>query len=212
VGKKLIEYNKRQRTIPDERLTGGRTDTMSTQRILTFLLVAVLAGCGPTISYDVKVTHDFRVKTDYSKFSSYQWVPLVETVNVEEIKRDTLASLKIAFTDAFEARGYKRVKNNPDFIIALYVMSGGKIISSDWGYNYQWDQRSWGDYQMERRVSVKEVGEGTLVLDILDAGKKELLWSGTASAVLKPGASGADRNKKIDEAVEKLLAKFPPPE
>ena len=189
---------------------GGRKDFMSTRRFFTVFLVMLLAGCGPTISYDVKVQHDFRVKTDYSRFSTYQWIPLSQTVDVSSIKRDTLASLKIAFTDAFDARGYERIKGNPDFVVALYVMTGGKIISSDWGYNYGWDKRSWGDYQMERRVSTKEVGEGTLVLDILNGNQGELLWSGSASAILKPGASGTDRNKKIDEAVEKLLAKFPP--
>jgi hypothetical protein len=46
---------------------------MSTRHFFTFLLAASLAGCGPTIRYDVKVTHDFRVKADYSKFSTYQW-------------------------------------------------------------------------------------------------------------------------------------------
>ena len=59
-------------------------------------------------------------------------------------------------------------------------------------------------------MSAKEVSEGTLVLDILDGPSGDLFWSASASAVLKPGASGADRNKKIDEAVAKLLAKFPP--
>ena len=191
---------------------GGRKDFMSTRRFFTVFLVMLLAGCGPTISYDVKVQHDFRVKADYSRFSTYQWIPLSQTVDMSSIKRDTLASIKIAFTDALQARGLKRVERGPDLLVAVYVMSGGKILSTDWGYNYAWDQRSWGDYSMERRVSTKEVSEGTIVLDILDARKKELLWSGTASAVLKPGASGADRNEKIDEAVEKLLAKFPPPE
>jgi len=183
---------------------------MNTRCLLTILLVAALAGCGPTIRYDVKVTHDFRAKIDYSSLKTYQWVPLSQTVNTADIDVNTLASLKIAFTDAFDARGYERIKGNPDFVVALYAMTGGKIISSDWGYNYGWDKRSWGDYQMERRVSTKEVGEGTLVLDILNGNQGELLWSGSASAVLKPGASGTDRNKKIDEAVEKLLAKFPP--
>ena len=183
---------------------------MNARRLLTILLVAALAGCGPTISYEVKVKHNILVETDYRRLRTYQWVPLSQTVNTADIKRDTLASLKIAFTDAFDAKGYMRVKGNPDFVVALYVMSGGKIISSDWGYNYGWDQRSWGDYQMERRVSTKEVTEGSLVLDILDGPSGDLIWSASASAVLKPGSSGEDRNKMIDDAVEKLLAKFPP--
>ena len=183
---------------------------MNTRRLLTILLVAALAGCGPTISYDVKVKHNILVEADYNMFKTYQWIPLSQTVNTADVKMDTLASLKIAFTDAFGAKGYKRVESNPDFVVALYAMSGGRILTSDWGYNYGWDKQSWGDYQMERRVSTKEVSEGSLVLDILDGPNGDLIWSASASAVLKPGASGTDRNKKIDEAVEKLLAKFPP--
>ena len=89
---------------------------MNMRRLLTILLVAALAGCGPTISYDVKVKHNVLVETDYSRLRTYQWVPLSQTVNAAEMDVNTLASLKIAFTDAFDAKGYMRVKGNPDFV------------------------------------------------------------------------------------------------
>ena len=168
-------------------------------------------GLYPTaLPRSVAVTHDFSHDTDFSGLRNYQWVPLSETMASGQFSTDTVASMKIAFTDALEAKGFTRVKSNPDFLVALFGVTEGKIQSTDWGYNYQWDKRSWGGYWDERRVSAREYDEGTIVLDILDPASGDLIWSGTAVAVLFEGMSGDKRNKRIDDAVAKLLEQFPP--
>jgi hypothetical protein len=184
---------------------------MSARYLFIPVLTVLLAACGPTIDYSVKVKHTPVPGATLEKLETYQWVPLSKTVDAAAFDTNFLVSLKVAFTDAIEAKGYRRAKDGADLLVALYVSKDGRIISSDWGWNYQWDQKAWDDYWLERRVSAKEVGEGTLMLDILDGRKKELVWSGTAQAVIIPGASGAKRNERIDEAVEKLLAKLPSP-
>ena len=175
------------------------------------VLAALLTACGPTIDRSVRVSHAPFPEASLAKLTTYQWVPLSKTVDTASFDTNFLVSLKIAFTDAIEAKGYRNVKDGADLLVALYVSKDGKIISSDWGWGYQWDQQSWDGYWMERRVSAKEIGEGTLVLDIFDSRKKELVWSGTARAVIISGASAAKWNERIDEAVEKLLAKLPSP-
>jgi len=162
------------------------------------------------LSKSVAVTHDFSHETDFSGLKSYQWVPLSETMAEGQYPQDVMASMKIAFTDALKAKGFERVKNAPDFLVALYGVKEGKIQATDWGYNYRWDQNSWGGYWNERRISAREYEEGTMVLDILDPDERELIWSGTAVAVLFAGMSGDKRNQRIDEAVAKLLDQFPP--
>jgi hypothetical protein len=189
----------------------GRFGTMNVRYLLIPALTALLTGCGPTIDYSVRVSHAPVAEGSFEKLETYEWVPLSKTVDTASFGTDFLVSMKIAFTDAIEAKGYRRAKEGADLLVALYVSKNGRIISSDWGWGYQWDQQAWDGYWMERRVSAKEVGEGTLVLDILDSRKKELIWSGTAQAVVLPGASAAKWNERIDEAVEKLLAKLPSP-
>jgi hypothetical protein len=162
------------------------------------------------LSKSVAVTHDFSHETDFSGLKSYQWVPLSETMAEGQYPQNVMASMKIAFTDALKAKGFQRVKATPDFLVALYGVTEGKIQATDWGYNYRWDQASWGGYWDERRISAREYEEGTMVLDILHPVDKELIWSGTAVAVLFEGMSGDKRNQRIDEAVEKLLDQFPP--
>lgn len=184
---------------------------MRTRYLFIPVLAVLLTACGPTINYSVRVDHAPFPAASLEKLATYQWVPLSKTVDATSFDTNFLVSLKVAFTDAIEAKGYRHVKDGGDLLVALYVSKGGRIISSDWGWGYQWDQQAWDGYWMERRVSAKEIGEGTLVLDILDSRKKELVWSGTARAVIRPGASGTKRNERIDEAVEKLFAKLPSP-
>jgi len=184
---------------------------MRTRFLFIPVLAALLTSCGPSIDYSVRVDHAPFPAASLEKLATYQWVPLSKTVDTASFDTNFLVSLKVAFTDALEAKGYRSAKDGADLLVALYVSKGGRIISSDWGWGYQWDQQAWDGYWMERRVSAKDIGEGTLVLDIFDSRKKELIWSGTARAVIIPGAAAAKWNERIDEAVEKLLAKLPSP-
>ena len=52
---------------------------------------------------------------------------------------------------------------------------------------------------------------GTLVLDIVDARTKRLIWRGAAEGTLDRDISLENEEKIISEAVEKLLKDFPPP-
>ena len=169
---------------------------------------ALVAGCGPSLSYKVQVDHTVNDEADLSGYRTYGWVPLSETVNVAGADINTLTSMKIAFTDALEEKGYERAGDNPEMLVALYVARRQKILSAEWGLNYSIHPTVWDGYWMERRVSVREMEEGSIVLDIIDA-ESGLVWSGTAQALLKPGASGEERNRRIDEAVAKLLERLP---
>jgi hypothetical protein len=57
---------------------------------------------------------------------------------------------------------------------------------------------------------VQEYEEGTLVLDFVDADTKGLVWRGVATDALDAHATPEDRGKQIQEAVTKILAKYPP--
>jgi hypothetical protein len=58
--------------------------------------------------------------------------------------------------------------------------------------------------------TVSEVPVGTLIVDLVDANRKELVWRGTASDTLDPEASPEKKEKNLQEAMAKLLANYPP--
>ena len=51
---------------------------------------------------------------------------------------------------------------------------------------------------------------GTLTVDVYDPKLKSLVWRGSASDTLRAKVSPEKRQARIDKAVGKLLAKFPP--
>ena len=50
------------------------------------------------------------------------------------------------------------------------------------------------------------------IIDIVSASEKQLIWRGTASDEIYPGNSAEAREKRVREAVQQILALFPPPD
>ncbi len=98
------------------------------------------------------------------------------------------------------------VSDKPDFLIAIYGESQLKTEVVDWGYSPGRYGRYWGP----GRVDVYQYEEGTLILDCVDADLMELIWHGTATGAIEPNLSAEKRTKRINNAVAKILEKFPP--
>ncbi len=103
------------------------------------------------------------------------------------------------------AKGYTTDANNPDFLVLYHIGAEDKINVTDWGYGYG---RYGGRYG--RGVDVYQYKEGTLILDVIEAKSKQLVWRGFATGTIDPNASIETRKKKLDEVITKILAKFPP--
>jgi len=73
------------------------------------------------------------------------------------------------------------------------------------GYGYRWGG-GWGT----TNVRVNEILVGTLVIDVADANKKEVVWRGMGVKEVDTQAKAEKRDKNIAGAVKKILANFPP--
>ena len=58
---------------------------------------------------------------------------------------------------------------------------------------------------------VSEYQQGTLLLDVVKADNKQLIWRGTATDEVYPEPGQEAGEKRLREAVQKILAQFPPP-
>jgi hypothetical protein len=59
-------------------------------------------------------------------------------------------------------------------------------------------------------TTVRTYTEGTLILDVIDGERNELIWRGSASKTIDEMDSPEQREKTVQEAVGKLLKDFPP--
>jgi hypothetical protein len=133
-----------------------------------------------------------------------------------------------AFKDAFDRDGFqmKRVRvavdktlpahglaklekadEKPDLWVFLRVRTKNDKVITTWGGG-GWGWGWWGGGWMHSRVEDAPVG--TLVVDLVDAKTRELVWRGMASRDIDAGETQQDRAHVTQEAVDKLFADFPP--
>lgn len=103
-----------------------------------------------------------------------------------------------AVEDELAVKGYFRDDEEPDLYLSYYVAIKSEVVI-DSPYRTDWYD--------EGTIRVRRIHEGTLVLDVIDRAKNELLWRGTATRAL---TDDSIRNlSQIRDTVQKLLASFP---
>ena len=60
------------------------------------------------------------------------------------------------------------------------------------------------------RTIMREYERGTLLIDVLVPADRSLVWRGSASARIREESDPAQREQRIEEAVEAILDRFPP--
>ena len=166
--------------------------------ILVILSAAAAALACSTLSTNA----DYDPATDFSKYKTWDLK--------NDIKNELLARrIETAVNNELSKKGMTRDTRNPDVWVAVHgsLSKQTQIHTYDtgWGYGYGW--RYGGGMSTS---TVTEVPVGTLIVDLVDAGKKELVWRGTASDTLNPEASPEKKEQNLQEALAKLFANYPP--
>jgi hypothetical protein len=164
---------------------------------VALVLTATLVACASSITTSV----DYDQSVDFSKYRTYGWLP-------SRIGNDILERrLTAAIDRELASRGLVR-SDSPDLLIAIHGRLSKEIqyTAYDAGWGYGW--RRWGA-RGPTTVRRQEVPVGTLVVDLVDAGEKELVWRGSATSAIDTAASVEKREAAVREAVGKLFAEYP---
>ena len=85
------------------------------------------------------------------------------------------------------------------------------MYSTGWGYGWGWGGPRWGYgyafWPGWGYTTVSTYHEGSIVVDIVDREKEQLVWRGVATRVLGKKSSSEE---KIDQTMGRLMAGFPP--
>ena len=81
-----------------------------------------------------------------------------------------------------------------------------------WGGRWGWRYWRWGvAWPMTETRQVETYTDGTVVVTLVDAKSKEVVWEGEIPGVVSiPVANPADATDRINRAVEKLFERYPP--
>ena len=120
-------------------------------------------------------------------------------------------ALRERIAQAFHARGYALDERAPDFAVAVYASARERLDVTAWDYGYPYWPR-WGrGARVPLRERVTEYVEGTVVVDVVRAGTRELLWRGSGSTTLSedPTRDVAEL-RRVAAAVVKKFPKATP--
>ena len=178
--------------------------------LLAALLLALLAACatGPRISSDSDPRADFSA---YRTFAFYS--PLA-------IEREGYASLvsgrmKAAARAEMEARGYRYSEDDPDLWLNINAYMQRRtdvstIPEVDYAYYYSYRYRGYVAMPYWRdRTTVHRYTEGTMNVDLVDAGRNALVWEGIATGRATRNQDAASRDAAIDSTIAAIFAQFP---
>lgn len=185
-------------------------ERMKLKAVMLVCLLTLLSGCKIT----PPVTTDYDGSYDFSKLRSYAWVAAKDPS-----KASTLESRRQinAIETILNRKGFTKIdlQSSPDFLIRTHTIKDKKISVNSyyntWGYYPYYYPYYHGGLNYNNTFA-REYEVGTLVLDIVDPIKKEIVWRGSVSRKLGvyTNRTPEERNTLAFTNAEYLLVSFPP--
>jgi len=145
------------------------------------------------------VRYNFMPKTDFSKYRTYKWVK-IGNAHPDQIMD---AEIKQSVDSQLAAKGMTKTDSDKADLYIGYQTAVDQEIQWD-----AWGTRSFGSGMGSWTSSTISIG--TLVLDMYDPGREQLVWTGQATKTIDPSTNPEKNLKNLDKAVAKLLKNYPP--
>lgn len=171
------------------------------------LLALSLAACAQT---PVRTDHD--PQADWSALRDFAWVtpqqvrvddPMLDSqLLTRKVQRSTVAALT--------ERGFREVPNPEAAFLVTYHTASRDRAYDPWprsslhvGYGF----RGRYGFGFGMHHPVETIREGTIIIDVIDAERGELVWRGWSSTTVHERRY---TDEYVDQTVRAILARFPP--
>jgi hypothetical protein len=183
--------------------------------LLSLFALAIGLGCS-----SLKVSSDWDTEVDYSKIRSYAWIGQGSGVEAAEGTSSLLDQrIRRAVQETLSSKGFSEVsRQQADVLVSYHIGIERKLdvqtVHRGYGYGYggYGRYRGYGAGGGYSETRVTEYDEGTFLLDLVEPQKMELIWRGSAQSRISSKTSPEEREQRVREVVEKVLAQYPPGE
>jgi hypothetical protein len=193
--------------------------TRITTTVALLLAIGGLSGCR-----SMKIHSDWSPDTDFTRLGSWAWSAHPHKSQGDQVlEADTLFEdrVKRAVERQMATKGYQLVeRGSEDFQLSFFLVVEDKVdvttINNHYGYGYGpggpgyhtgW---GYGPGGFGSQTVVDQYQEGSLVLDVTRSDPLTLIWRGSATARLARETTPEKSEEKVNEAVTKILERFPP--
>ncbi len=182
-------------------------------RIPILTLAAAAAICAVSCS-STKVVSDYDHEADFSAYSTFAWYAAKDSDPRPTTGANQIVDGRIrrALAENLVSKGYAQAApGGADLEVTYYtsLSSQMRVYSTGWGYGWGYGPR-WGYgysyWPGWTTTNVSTYLEGTIIVDIIDHEKQQLVWRGVATSALSKKSSSEE---KINRTVTGILSTFP---
>jgi hypothetical protein len=180
-------------------------------RITMSVVAAVtLVACSTLPAMKVETDHDPAKAAQLRGYRTYRVLPASSYGSVDDVAMG--GAIVRSVDETLGSKGYRQEASRPDFVVKWYVSVGSRPQPTTMDTPTFRDVRP---MPAARSPSVpvmvtRQYRAGTLILDVVDAGADTVIWRGSAQAQLAGSGEPLTRQARIQEAVRRILERFPP--
>jgi len=173
-------------------------------------LAWLVSACG-----GIKVTTDFDASTDFTRYRTFGWMEGSGAGNDPRVSNDLMDQrFRRAIESELVSRGLQKVTSGePDVFVGYQVALDDQIdyqtINTYWGRGWGYRGVYRGGMVSSQTVVAREYTVGTLIIDVFDAARRELIWRGAGEGRVDFARNPQERQERINEAVYLIMEDFP---
>jgi hypothetical protein len=179
-----------------------------------------LAGCASVQTYS-----DLDKSSDFSRFHTYAWIQRSDSVQSIFYSNQLVEkNIRYYTEEQLRLRGYVKDTTNPDLLLEYHTMVEKKhqtvsdpVYSTPsyaynpfygpFGYSSTYPYSYYNTpYLIGYNVKEIDYNEGTLVIDVIDRKKNQLIWRGWSVGSV---SDQQDLEKELPKDIRKIFKKYP---
>ena len=169
---------------------------------IVIFLITAFHGCATP-----QPSHDYDSSANFSAYKTFAWGKESKKSSGETWIDNPLMDARVlaAVEKTLSSKGYKKISGDQADFYVLYDLSMEKMFDSQ---------------PMRGVISIGSIGistrggaerdEGLLIISVNDAKAKKRVWRGWSTCRLRGKSTPEQTTEIINDAVEKILAQFPP--
>lgn len=161
------------------------------------------------VAYGQDVHYNYDRGTNFASYKTYQWVDLPSRVPDQLIDRD----IKRSVDEQLAQKGLTKVDKDADLCVeyeAVVALEKG-INLSGLGTRGGPGGFGWGGWDSGTVTGqTSTIPVGTLLVDLFDPARKQLVWRGDASKTIDLKKDPDKNYRNLQKAMGKLFKNYPP--
>ncbi|HNS18308.1 MAG TPA: DUF4136 domain-containing protein [Bacteroidales bacterium] len=155
----------------------------------------------------LKITTDYDRSVDFTKYQTFDFIELDVQGAISELNQNRFIA---AIKAEMEKKGFKLDESDPDMLVnATAIIEDKQSVTADtYGYGGYYRPYRWGGGVTTTNFDVYEYKTGSLIIDVIDASTRQLIWEGTGNKEIDTQVK--DPDAAAANVVARIMAGFPP--